>query len=300
MKKLINIVVLSLIVTGCASVGVVPEEVSSPTKIIENSADSDWRTPDPENVLLLELPHGKVVIELAPEFAPGHVSNIKALVREQYFDGLAFYRVAQGFVAQAGDPEDTSKPIKTAKRSIPAELYRDKPLKSAFTVVDRKDGFASETGYVTGFPVARNTSGDEAWLTHCPGAFAMARDSAPDSGGATFYIVIGHAPRYLDRNTTVFGRVLQGLEYIQQLRRGYGPSGVIQSSENFNPITSMRVLADLDNKLGLEVMRTDTTAFKQLIQARANRPEEWFYERPNYVDVCGVPVPVRQASRLPD
>ena len=246
-------------------------------------------------MIVLELETGQVIVELAPEFAPGHVANIKALAREKYFDGLAFYRVVEGFVAQGGDPYDEQKPIKNAQRTIPAELYMDQPLRSIFTLVDDRDGFAAETGYVSGFPVARTADGSQSWLTHCPGAFAMARDADPNSGGATFYIVIGHAPRYLDRNTTVFGKVLKGLEYVQQLRRGYGESGVIQSKEDYNPIQSIRVAADLPASAqpALEVMRTDSMSFQQLIRARANRPEDWFYERPDYVDVCGVIPPVR-------
>jgi len=288
--------------SGCASPvstdlnAVAP--VASPAEIIKQSVDSDWRSPNPENLLYLQLETGLVIMEMAPEFAPGHVANTRALVREKYFDGLAFYRVAEGFVAQGGDPQDNVKSIRQAKRTIPAELYLDGPLKSPFTLVDLQDGFAAQTGYVSGFPVARNEKGTESWMTHCPGALAMARDNAPDSGGATIYIVIGHAPRYLDRNTTVFGRVLRGLEYVQQLRRGYEPAGIIKSPQDYNPIISMRVATDIpaEQRQNLQVMRTDSQAFREMIISRANRPEEWFYERPGYVDVCAVPVPLRRVK----
>ena len=290
------LVIIIVFITACARVTTVPVTILSPAEILAQSTNSDWRRPSGENLLVIELETGQVVVELAPEFAPEHVVNIKALAREEYFDGLAFYRVVEGFVAQGGDPNDDEKEIQNARRSIPAELYLVQPLSSTFTLVDDGDGFAAETGYVTGFPGARSADGKQSWMTHCPGAFAMARDADPNSGGATFYIVIGHAPRYLDRNTTVFGKVLKGLEYVQQLQRGYGPSGVIQSADDYNPIISIRVAADLpvSERPALEVMRTDTNAFQQLILARANRPEDWFYERPGYVDVCGVPVPVRE------
>lgn len=295
MRVLIVLFLTLPILTACNSLPVEPDVIPSPSEILAKSTSADWRKPDNENLLVLELETGQVIVELAPEFAPGHVANIKALAREKYFDGLAFYRVVEGFVAQGGDPDDEQKPIKNAQRTIPAELFLDQPLNSTFTRVDDRDGFAAETGYVTGFPVARTADGKQSWMTHCPGAFAMARDADPNSGGATFYIVIGHAPRYLDRNTTVFGKVLQGLEYVQQLRRGYGESGVIQSKENYNPIQSIRVAADLpaSEQPTLEVMRTDSESFQQLIRARASRPEDWFYERPDYVDVCGVIPPVR-------
>lgn len=268
--------------------------VRAPSAIIAESTPAEWRTPNPESLLILSLPQGDVFIELAPDLAPAHVRNFRQLVRERYYDGLWFYRVVEGFVAQAGAPED-AKPIQNAQRTIDGEFFWRGDLGDEFTVVDSEDGFAADSGYWRGFPVARNAARTEAWLTHCPGAFAMARGNEPDSGGATFYIVIGHAPRYLDRNTTVFGRVLYGLEYVQQLRRGYGPSGVIQDPVDYNPINSLRLAADLaeDQRVNVEVMRTDSAAFKELIQARANRPEDWFYERPGYVDLCGVPVPVR-------
>lgn len=295
MRNLIILTVISLLLTACNSRPIVTDAIPSPSEILAKSVSDDWRKPDNEDLLVLELETGQVIVELAPEFAPGHVANIKALVREEYFDGLAFYRVVEGFVAQGGDPSDGEKPITQAQRSIPAELYLAQPLTATFTLVDDRDGFAAEAGYVSGFPVARSADGKQSWLTHCPGAFAMARDADPNSGGATFYIVIGHAPRYLDRNTTVFGKVLKGLEHVQQLRRGYGESGVIQSEEDYNPIKSIRVAADLPatEQPALEVMRTDSNAFQQLIAARANRPEDWFYERPGYVDVCGVIPPVR-------
>ncbi len=294
-------IILGCFVNACVVDLTLPENAAkqlSPAQILKQSSADDWRTPDNENVLVLALANGNVIVELAPEFAPGHVANIKALVREEYFDGLAFYRVVEGFVAQGGDPNDGEKPITQAERSIPAELYLAQPPTSTFTLVDDRDGFAAESGYVSGFPVARSANGKQSWLTHCPGAFAMARDADPNSGGATFYIVIGHAPRYLDRNTTVFGKVLKGLEHVQQLRRGYGESGVIQSPENYNPIRSIRVAADLPvaDQPALEVMRTDSDAFKQLIVARGNRPEDWFYERPGYVDLCGVIPPVRNTE----
>ncbi len=298
MRVLIILILTLPLLNACNSLPTVPDVIPSPSEILAKSTGDDWRKPDAENLLILQLETGQVIVELAPEFARGHVSNIKALAREEYFDGLAFYRVVEGFVAQGGDPEGDQKPIKQAQRSIPAELYLDQSLNSTFTLVDDRDGFAAETGYVSGFPVARSANGKQSWLTHCPGAFAMARDADPNSGGATFYIVIGHAPRYLDRNTTVFGKVLQGLEYVQQLRRGYGESGVIQSKEDYNPIKSIRVAADLpvSEQPALEVMRTDSVSFQKLIRARANRPEDWFYERPGYVDVCGVIPPVRSVK----
>jgi peptidylprolyl isomerase len=122
----------------------------------------------------------------------------------------------------------------------------------------------------------------------------MARDNDPDSGGTEFYVVLGHAPRYLDRNVTVFGVVRHGMEHLQALNRGREASGVLQPARR-NPVTRVRVGADLpvDQRLRLQVMRTDSASFEELVRSRAKRPEPWFVFKPGYVDVCGVRVPVR-------
>src|SRR5689334_23288915 len=87
------------------------------------SAASDWRTLDPENTLYMDLDAGRVIIELAPQFAPNHVANIRALVREKYFDGQRINRVQDNFVAQWGD-SSIAKPLQKAKRTLAAEFTR--------------------------------------------------------------------------------------------------------------------------------------------------------------------------------
>jgi cyclophilin family peptidyl-prolyl cis-trans isomerase len=100
-----------------------PPPKSGLTDVLNASSASDWRALDPDNTLYLELPTGRVVIELAPSFAPNHVANIKALVREHYFDGLAILRAQDNYVVQWGDPnEKEPKPIKTAKKTLAAEF----------------------------------------------------------------------------------------------------------------------------------------------------------------------------------
>src|SRR5690242_8904781 len=109
--------------------------------VLANSKPSDWRTPDPENTLYMELPSGRVVIELAPEFAPNHVANVKALVREHYFDGLAIERVQDDYVVQWGDP-DGKRAIKAAKRTLKAEFDRPIASELAFDKAPDVDAYA--------------------------------------------------------------------------------------------------------------------------------------------------------------
>ena len=275
--------------------------------VLAAAKPSDWHALDPENTLYLEFAAGRVVIELAPAFAPRHVANIRTLVREKYFDGLAFLRSQDNYVVQWGDPnadahpgdKDQPRPLGKAERTLPAEftvpLRKDLP----FTRLPDVDGYAPESGFSGDFWAARDPKHGEAWLTHCYGAVGVGRDVAPESGsGAELYVVIGNAPRHLDRNIAVVGRVVQGMELLSVLRRGTGPLGFYEKPEQRVPIASMRVAADVPpaERTNLEVLRTDTPTFTALVETRRNRREEWFHRPAGYVELCNVPIPVRAAD----
>ena len=215
-------------------------------EILQASPPADWRVPDPQNVLYLELPAGRVVIELAPAFAPRHVANVRALVREKYFDGLAILRVQDNYVAQWGDPDEQHpRPITTARPSLAAEFFRP-AAGLRFDVLPEKDVYAPEIGFVDGFPAARDSASGSAWLAHGYGMVGAGRDEDADSGGGSeLYAVIGHAPRHLDRNVTLLGRVLQGIELLSSLPRGPAPMGFYTNTTMNVPIKSVRVAADL-------------------------------------------------------
>lgn len=260
----------------------------SPYKIVEDAAMSSWRDVQAENLLRIELDTGVAWVELAPQFAPKHVTNTKALASEGFYDGLSVYRFVEGFVAQGGDATE-KKPIKNAKKTLTSERFTKAKLN--FSELGFNDNFAHKSGFVDGFAAAQNTQG-ESWMVHCPGAFAMARNNPVDSGGTEFYVVLGHAPRYLDRNVTVFGRVISGMAAFQSLQREKD-----DNKPSYNPIHSFKVATELspEEQKNWQVMKTDSADFRELIRSRANRPEEWFVEQPGYVDVCGVSVPTREA-----
>jgi peptidylprolyl isomerase len=268
-----------------------PPTVSS---VIAASKPGDWRPLDPQRTLYMDLDAGRVIIELAPEFAPHHVANILALVREHYFDGLAFMRSQDNYVVQWGDAEG-KREIRTAKKTLPAEFAR--PAKGLpFTRLPDADTFAPQVGFSDGFATARDPATNTAWLTHCYGAVGAGRDNDADSGGGTeLYVVIGHSPRHLDRNVTLVGRVIKGMEILSTLRRGTGALGFYEKPEERTPIRSIRVLADVpeSERTPLEVLRTDTPTFTALVEARRNRSEEWFKYKAGHIDVCNVPVMAR-------
>jgi len=266
-------------------------------EVLAGSAAADWRALDPHNTLYLELATGRVVIELAPEFAPNYVANVLALSRGKYFDGLPIERSQDNYVVQWGDRAG-KKPVGTAHRTVAAEFER--PLRGlALTRLPDPDTYAPEVGFVDGFPVAADPASGRAWLVHCYGMVGSGRGDDVDSGGGTeLYVVIGQAPRHLDRNVTLLGRVVSGMELLSVMPRGSGPLGFYERPEQFVPLTSVRVAADVPaaQRTNLEVLRTDTPAFQAYLEARRNRHEEWFKVPAGRVDVCNVPVPVRPAG----
>ena len=218
--------------------------------VLAASKPADWRPLDPENTIYLELTPGRVVIELAPSFAPQHVRNVKALAREHYFDGLAILRCQDNYVVQWCDP-NAEKPklkrqVQQAKPTLPPEFERAFEPKLPFTRLPDGDVYAPEVGFSGGFPVARDPKTGRMWLVHCYGMVGAGRDAAADSGGGTeLYVVIGHGPRHLDRNVTLLGRVVQGIELLSALPRGTGPLGFYEKPEQRMPVKSIRIAADV-------------------------------------------------------
>ncbi|MCX6554492.1 MAG: peptidylprolyl isomerase [Candidatus Aminicenantes bacterium] len=273
-------------------------------EIVAAAKTEDWRDLDPESTLYLELAGGRVVIELAPVFAPQHAANVKALARERYFDGLAIIRVQDNYVVQWGDPaaDDPQKVRKIlhAKKNLPAEFDRAIDAKIPFTLLPDGDVYAQEVGFCDGFPVARDKGSGRMWLTHGYGMVGAGRGNTSDSGGGTeIYVVIGQVPRHLDRNCTLFGRVLQGMELLSSLPRASGPMGFYDKAEQYVPIKSICVAADvpLAERSDLEVMRTDTDTFRQLVEARRNRREEWFLFKAGRIELCNIPIPLRKKEK---
>lgn len=278
--------------------GAAAEAPRPPAEIVAEAPASDWRALDPENTLYIDLEDGgRVVVELLPALAPEHVAQVKTLAREGYYDGLDFYRVIDGFVAQGGDTNaddpKTRKSLGSAKPQLTAEFDAPVTDDPPFTPLGDADGFAAETGFVKGFPAARDAAAKREWLVHCYGAFAFGRNDGADTASTEFYVTL--APqRYLDRNLSVFGAVRQGMQYLQGLPRGDAAGGIISEPEKRAKFT-IRVAADVPQaeRTPLQVMKTTSASFRELIEARRNRPEAFFKFRPDHTDVCAVGVPVR-------
>jgi peptidylprolyl isomerase len=268
----------------------------SMTEVLRASSPADWRPVDPDNTLYVELPGGRVVIELAPRFAPLHVANIKTLVRARYFDSLSIIREQDNYVAQWGDA-DNRHPIPAGIGKVAPEF--DSPTRAdvPFTRLPDGDVYAPEVGFSDGLPVARSPSLHRTWLAHCYGMVGVGRDLDVQSGsGAEMYVVIGHAPRHLDRNVALVGRVVKGIELLSALPRGSAEMGFYTKAETPTPIRSIRLAADVPEaeRSHLEVIRTDSATFTALIESRRNRPEDFFKVAAGRIDLCNVPIAVRE------
>jgi cyclophilin family peptidyl-prolyl cis-trans isomerase len=200
---------------------------STPSSMLDGAPASAWRTLDPDDTLYVNLPQGRVVIELAPQFAPHYVANIKKLVRQGYFNGLPIFRVQDNAVAEWGDPTGR-KSVGLARRTVAAEFER--PLRGLpFTALPDPDTYAPQVGFSDGFPAARDPVFGRAWLANCYGMVGTARGNNVDSGGGTaLYAIIGGPQRQWDRNTTMVGRVVTGMPLLSSLARGTGPQGAHQ------------------------------------------------------------------------
>ncbi len=285
---------LGPVVTAGAGEGNRPPTMA---EVLAASKAADWRPLDPANTLYVQFAAGRVVIELAPQFAPLHVANILKLARQGYYDGLPIIRSQDNYVVQWGDP-DGKRSLGEARTTLPPEFTVPWTPAIPFTRLPDVDGYAPEVGFSNGFPVGRDPRSGQAWLAHCYAMVGVGRGNEVDSGsGAELYVVNGHAPRHLDRNIAVVGRVVQGMEFLSTLPRGTGPLGFYEKPEQFVPIRSVRVAADAPEagRERLEVIRTDTPAFAALVESRRNRHDDWYKIPAGHIELCNVPIVVRPA-----
>ena len=288
---------LMIILTVLAQAGAsTPAQPRTPPEVVAAAPPSAWTAIDPADLLVIDLKSGgRVVIQLAPAFAPVHVANIRALARGRYWTGAAIYRVQDNYVVQWGVNRETNLPAGVVAKP-PAEYHR--PLAGlTVTPLGSPDPYAPAAGFAAGWPIAYDPSAGTANLTHCYGYVGVGRDLAPDTGtGGELYAVIGHAPRQLDRNIAVVGRVVEGIERLTILPRGTEALGFYKEESQHVPIARVALAADLPaaDRPSFQAMDTSSATFAKYLKIRANRNDD-FYNRPaGGVDLCNVSVPVRK------
>jgi peptidylprolyl isomerase len=290
---------LAGLAAGVPSAGAAPAPPVTPASVLASAPPTAWTLVDPQDLMVMDLQGGgRVVIQLAGAFAPAHVANIRAMVRAGFYDGLIVERVQDNYVVQWGDPANTRALPPGVLRSPPAE-YERPAAGLPLDALPYRDTYADTVGFAAGFPTAE--SDGKAWLVHCYGMVGVGRDLPPDTGtGAELYAVIGQAPRALDRNIAVVGRVLDGMDVLAALPRGSGKLGFYTEPAQRLPIRQVRIAADLPpaDRPSYALLE-GSDAFHEWIRARANRRDDFFLRPAGAVDICNVLPPVRAITTKP-
>lgn len=264
-------------------------------EILRRSPANAWSQIDPGQMLIMTLADKqRIIIQLAPDFAPRHIDNIHKLALAHWWDGGAIERSQDNYVVQWRGPVMHPPLPEGVSASPPAEYERAFGIQP-FLPLPYPDAYASKTGYIRSWPVG--TDGEKVWLTHCYGMIGVARDMPPDTGdGTELYAVNGQAPRQLDRNIALVGRVIAGMDALSALPRGKAPLGFYKSDTHMPVIESVRLASELPpaEQPRFQVMRTASDSFKNYIRARANRSETFFVRPAAGLDVCNAPIPIRE------
>lgn len=297
----------------------------APSEIVAAAKAEEWVAIAPSDLLVMDLAplNGKtrrVVIQLMPApFSQGWVGNIRKLAGAKWWDGTSINRVQDNYVVQWGDATE-KKALPDGLVAVPEGEYvtkisqKDwKPL--AVTIAkgaglrlhgpktppppppldQLQDHYAPRVGLYGGWPTANELS--EFWPTHCYGMVGVGRNLSPDTGtGAELYTVIGHAPRHLDRNIALVGRVIEGIEHLSSLPRGTGALGFYEKEEERVPILSVRLGNAAKDVPAFEYLGTESESFAAYADARANRRDPFFNVPAGGADVCNIPVPVRRKA----
>jgi len=294
----------------CAALPVSAQEAKSylaPSEIVAAAKADDWVAIAPSDILVMDLaPDSKgkprrVVIQLMPApFSQGWVSNIRKLAAAHWWDGTSINRVQDNYVVQWGDatekkalPEGLAV-VSEADYVFPQTLKRSRSLDRIFVP---PNNIFRWTSFHEGFPVAGVGTPDSErnWPTHCYGMVGVGRNLSPDTGtGAELYTVIGHAPRHLDRNIALVGRVIDGIEHMSSLPRGTGALGFYEKEDERVPILSVRLGNEAKDVPAFEYLSTDSDSFAAYADARANRRDAFFNIPAGGADICNIPVPIRR------
>jgi len=283
--------------------------VLSPPEIVAAAPAGEWVAIAPADLVVMDLApdaagHARrVVIQLLPApFSQGWIGNIRKLAAAHWWDGTSVNRLQDNYVAQWGDANSDDK---AKAKPLPAGLIENSqaayvaarfalPAGADHAPAFGGDAYAPETRIINGWPVGLDK--DHAWPLHCYGMVGVGRDNPPDTGtGAELYAVVGQAPRQLDRNIALVGRVIEGIELLSSLPRGTGQIGFYKTAAERVPIVAVRNGGDVPGLPVYQMLATSGATFARYADARANRRDTFFIAPAGGVDACNVPVPVRRA-----
>ena len=267
----------------------------SPSDILRNAPEDIWIKVDPENLLVIDLPSGPVIIEMRSDYAPDHVARVKALARAGFYNNTIFHRVIEGFMAQGGDPTGTGMGGSDLP-DLKGRFVRPMAELPAFEPIGR-DERSPQIAFLGSLPMASqppgmtqfiNTDTVAAWPMHCPYVVSMARAGDPNSANSQFFIMLGDNRRGLDQQYTAWGRVIEGSFNVRRINIGEPP-------ERPTPMLRARIMADLppEEQTTFEVLRPESETFKAWLRRTAALTEDGFF-----VDACSVNVPIRKGGEI--
>jgi peptidylprolyl isomerase len=291
--------IILLASAALATAAAPPKKLPTPADIVASAPVSAWKTIPADDLMVIDLANGvRVVVQLAPAFAPVHVANMKALARGRYWQGATIYRVQDNYVAQWGLNESDRPWPAGVNPKPPAEYTR--PLRGlTIKPLGSPDPYAPGAGYADGWPIAYSAKAGWANLAHCYGSVGVGRDLAPDTGtGGELYAVIGHAPRALDRNIALVGRVVDGIDRVSSLPRGPAPMGFYKDRTQDVAITGVRIASDIQagERPSFEYMDTGSPTFAKYLKLVSHRHDDFFVVPASGVDLCAARVPVRKKA----
>lgn len=303
-----------------------PKGAPSPNQIVEQASAKEWTQIPAEDLLVMTLAPDsegnprEVVIQLMPApFSQGWVENTRTFARAKWYDGISVNRVQDNYVVQWGDPnydnpeaDGEAKPLPEGLKVMGENDYTNSTSDPAINPallahIDRRplqpfvDTYDTMPMFVEGWPFGANFEDNRINTVspvHCYGMVGVGRNYSPDTGsGAELYTVIGHAPRHLDRNIALVGRIISGMEHLSSLPRGNGVLGFYSEDEldKRTPILSVRIVSDLpaDEQPSFEFLSTESKTFTKYAKARANRRDPFFIHPAGGADICNIPVPIR-------
>src|SRR5688572_13613589 len=292
MRRLLLLPSLALIAAQPAP----PAKPKTPTDVIAVSKAAEWAEIPAADLMVIDLASGRrVVVQLAPAFAPVHVANIRKLARAGYWQGAAIYRVQDNYVAQWGNNE-SEKPLPAGIVPTPPAEYHRALTGLKIVPLGSPDPYAPAAGFARGWPVAYDPKRGTANLTHCYGSVGVGRGLSPDTGmGGELYAAIGHSPRHLDRNIAVVGRVISGIEALSSLPRGTEALGFYKERAQDVPIANVWLASMLAaaERPRFEYLKENSASFAAWLHARKNRQDDFYIRPAGGVDLCNAPVPVR-------
>ncbi len=275
-----------------------PPAPRSPNDAIAAAAPADWADVDPADLLLFEFDGGRsVVVQLAPQFAPDHIDNIKKIVRAGHWANATIYRVADNWVTQWGageDEQERSPPLPKGVKERPAEEYSRPAEGLSILPSGSVDPYSQMSGFALGWPIAMHADG-RVNLAFCYGTVGVARGPAPDTGaGSELFAMIGTGSRRLDRNFAAVGRVLSGIEHLSALPRGTAALGFYAPNQAKIPLRSVRIASDMPaaQRPRFQVLKQSSRAFADYLDLASHRRDYGFGSAG--AALCAVPVPVRK------